>query len=213
MSDVINESRNDQESRMSEQAYNSVFEHIQGTLVPKTKLEEAQNKILHLESMLEKVTTDLEKEKSESCERKRTTEIIQAEKDSLQAEKESLQAEKESLQAEKKAIEVKFNEVSLKLKQKTDQYDSLLKSKAAMQTETKKIKEESREIGIVNVPASTSSGPNKPALRSGTRRQNATKNNSQDNTVKKKKIENSDNCSQNSKILTVRKIVFRNMSF
>ena len=206
MSDVINESRNDQESRMSEQAYNSVFEHIQGTLVPKTKLEEAQNKILHLESMLEKVTTDLEKEKSESCERKRTTEIIQAEKDSLQAEK-------ESLQAEKKAIEVKFNEVSLKLKQKTDQYDSLLKSKAAMQTETKKIKEESREIGIVNVPASTSSGPNKPALRSGTRRQNATKNNSQDNTVKKKKIENSDNCSQNSKILTVRKIVFRNMSF
>ena len=186
-------------SKMTEQTYTKVFELIQGTLVPKAQLEEANIKIKHLESMLDKA-------KSESNEQKLSMEIIQAEKDSLQAEK-------ESLQAEKKAIEVKFNEVSLKLKQKTDQYDSLLKSKAAMQTETKKIKEESREIGIVNVPASTSSGPNKPALRSGTRRQNATKNNSQDNTVKKKKIENSDNCSQNSKILTVRKIVFRNMSF
>ena len=37
-----------------------------------------------------------------------------------------IQAEKECLEAEKKTFELKFNEISLKLKLKTNQYDSLL---------------------------------------------------------------------------------------
>ena len=185
----INETRNDQESRMSEQTYNIVFEHIRGTLVPKTQLEESQNKSMHLESMLKKVTAELEKEKSESRELKQAIGNIQAEKDSLQAEK-------QSLEAEKRALEVKFNEISLKLKN----------------TGTRKIKEEPG-IGIVNVPASTSSRPQELASKFGRKRQNATKNNSQENKVKRKKIGNSDNSTQNTRKSTVRKICLCNMSF
>ena len=102
---------------MSEQTYKKVFQLIQESLVPKTQLEENQNKILHLESMLKKKNAEIEKLKSESSEQKLSLKITQA--------------EKESLQAEKKAIEVKFNEVSLKLQQKTLQYNSLLKSQGS----------------------------------------------------------------------------------
>ena len=98
------------------------------------------------------------------------------------------------MQAEKKAIEVKFNEVSLKLKQKTHQYETLLKSQDGQEqnniekslivsTGTQTIKDEPREIGIVNVPASSSSRPN--ATKTGTKRKNVTKDDSEKNKTKK----------------------------
>ena len=46
--------------------------------------------------------------------------------DVLEAEKLTLQAEKNNLEAEKKTFEVRFEEVNLKLKLKTAEYDSLL---------------------------------------------------------------------------------------
>ena len=192
---------------MSEQTYNKVFELIQGTLVPKTQLEEAQMAIENLKAMLKKTTTELEKTRSESNEQKLSMEIIQA--------------EKESLQAEKKTIEVKFNEVSLKLKQKTNQYDSLLKSQIyhalnsdknspGTSTGNKKIKEEPRGIGVVNVPASTSSRPDKPAAKTGTKRQNVSKNDSQSNSVnaKRKKTQNTKESIRKKFVLTCKECLY-----
>ena len=46
--------------------------------------------------------------------------------DILEAEKLTLQAEKNNLEAEKKTFEVRFEEINLKLKLKTAEYDSLL---------------------------------------------------------------------------------------
>ena len=74
-----------------------------------------------------------------------------------------IQAEKESLEAEKKTFELKFNEVSLKLKLKTNQYHSLLSSgktdcKSEVSTKTQTVKQEPNPIGFVNIPASFSSG-------------------------------------------------------
>ena len=90
-----------------------------------------------------------------------------------------------TLEAEKNTLEVKFDEVSLKLKLKTHEYDSLLKSKqtdcrvklvfksnetnkASIGTQT--IKEEPNEIGVVNLPASLSSQPKEPQVKSGAKR-------------------------------------------
>ena len=181
-------------SKMTEPTYTKVFELIAGTLVPKAQLEEAEIKIKHLESMLEKA-------ESESNEQKLSMEIIQAEKDSLQAEK-------ESLQVEKKVLEVKFKEVSLKLKQKTNQCDSLLKSQAdheqaeqnnIVETGTQPIKEEHGGIEIVNAPVSSSSIPNESATQkaaSGTKRKNASKDNAPKVKAKRKKVETTNTVSQ-----------------
>ena len=189
---------------MSEQTFNKVFQLIQECLVPKTQLEEYQNKILHLESMLQKANIEVEKLKSESIEQKLSLEITQA--------------EKESLQAEKKAIEVKFNEVSLKLKQKTHQYDLLLKSQTgreqtkteklpAISTGTPNVKQE--PIGIVNLPVSLpsksnaakskskpknpsselKSTPKKSEIKTGTKRQNTTADDSSKIKAKRTKAE------------------------
>ena len=84
-----------------------------------------------------------------------------------------LQAEMKALEAERKTFEVKFDAVSSKLKLKTHEYDSLLKSKTKSQDikifvtpesqvqkssiGTQTIKQEPEEIGVVNVPASLSS--------------------------------------------------------
>ena len=43
---------------MTEKTYTKVFELIQESLIPKIQLEEALNKIKHLESTLEKATTE-----------------------------------------------------------------------------------------------------------------------------------------------------------
>ena len=104
-------------TKMSEQKYNEVFEFIKSNLIPKIQFDESQNEILVLKSALDNATNDIEKLKLEFQEQTMTIDFIKA--------------ERESLIAEQKAFEVKFNEVSLKLKQKTYQYDSLLKMIAA----------------------------------------------------------------------------------
>ena len=193
---------------MSEQTYNKVFELIRGTLVPKSQLDEAQIKIKHLESMLEKA-------KSESNEQKLSMEIKQAEKDSLQAEK-------ESLQAEKKAIEVKFKEVTLKLKQKTNQIDSLLKSQAdheqnnikkstVVTSGTQTLMEEHEGVGIVSVPASLSSSSKESATQMatpGTKRRNVPKENAPKVKAKRKKAGKSNTVPRNTRQSSQSKPVF-----
>ena len=99
---------------MSEQRYTEVFEFIKSSLVPKNEVDESKNEVSVLKSALENATKDLEKLKLKNEEQKLTIDIIKA--------------ENQSLEFEKKHFEFKFNEVSLKLKQKTIQYDSLLKS-------------------------------------------------------------------------------------
>ena len=155
-----------------------------------------------LEEMLEKAMAELEKVKSEYDEQKLTIDIIKAEKETLEAEKKTIraqvdillgeresllarqkssEAERESFSAMKIVYDAKLNELSLKLKQKTHQYDSLLKSMEAdpkkiifdkASTGTQTIKYEAREIGIVNVLASTSSKENETVAKTGTKRQN-----------------------------------------
>ena len=129
------------------QKYNEVFEFIKSSLVPKCQLDESKNEIMALKTALENATNDLRKTKSEFEEQKLAIDIIQA--------------EKESLEAEKKTIQIQFNEISLKLKQKTQQYDSLLKSPktdtespVVGKSSTQIIKEEPKEIKIVNFPSS-----------------------------------------------------------
>ena len=131
---------------MIEQKYTEVFEFIKLNLVPKNQFDESQKEIFRFKSALENATEKLNEMQLECEDQKDTIDIIQAEKDSLQAEK-------ENLEATKKTFEVKFNEVSLKLKQKTKQYDFLLKSQTKNQKDAEsitadiqKIKEEPNEI-------------------------------------------------------------------
>ena len=132
---------------MSEQKYNEVFEFMRAKLIPKSQYDESQNNVLALTSSLENAKNELKKLQLKFDEQKLAIDIVHA--------------EKESLQAEKKAVEFKYNEVSLKLKQKTYQYDSLLKSgrnfennctlveKVSIGSQT--IKEEPQEIPIVKL--------------------------------------------------------------
>ena len=140
---------------MSEQKYNKVFEFIKLNLVPKPHFDELQKEVVRLKSALENASNEVGKLKLECQEQKETIEI-------LQAEKESLEAEKESLAAEKKTFEVKFNEVALKLKQKTKQYNSLKSTEKSerkncgpkdiekVSVGTQTIKEEPKDIEIEN---------------------------------------------------------------
>ena len=97
---------------MSDQKYNEVLKFIKSSLVPKNDFDESQNEILNLKMAVELANNQLNQAKLENEEHKLANNI--------------LQAEKESLEAEKITFQIKFNEVSLKLKQKTKQYDSLL---------------------------------------------------------------------------------------
>ena len=210
---------------MSNQLKNKVIELIQSGLVPKTELDDALNKIAHLESMLEKATSAHEKEKSDYEEQKLTIDIIKAEKETLQAEKETLLAKVGNLLAERKSLEARYrteretftslkkaddaklNEITLKLKQKTHQFDSLLKSKEAdakktanndceqMSIGTQTIKEEPQEIGVVNVPAS----------KAGVKRQNDCR--KARTKAKRKKVEKS-NSSKTTTNRTQREVTF-----
>ena len=136
---------------MSENQYNAVFETIKSNLVPKVELGKCILESKRLKLDLENAKEELKKIKSKYEEEKLKNDIIQA--------------EKECLEAEKKTFELKFNEISLKLKLKTNQYDSLLSSgttdckptdtdKISIGTQT--VKEEPQDIGIVNIPTSTS---------------------------------------------------------
>ena len=128
---------------MSDQKYNEVLKFIKSSLVPKNDFDESQNEILNLKMAVETANNELKQAKFENEEHKLANNI--------------LQAEKESLEAEKITFQIKFNEVSLKLKQKTKQYDSLLNSQRSVSTVPATIKQEPTEIGIVNVPSSSTS--------------------------------------------------------
>ena len=172
---------------MIEQKYTEVFEFIKSNLVPKNQFDESQKEIFRLKSALENATEKLNEMQLECEDQKDTIDIIQAEKDSLQAEK-------ENLEATKKTFEVKFNEVSLKLKQKTKQYDFLLKSQTKNQKDAEsitvdiqKIKEEPNEIRIVNVPSSTPARQNGSTTKTGTKRVHSSKDEVQRTKAKRKK--------------------------
>ena len=148
---------------MIDQKYNEVFEFIKSKLVPKNEFKESQSEILVLKSVLSNSTNDLKKMKLEFEEQKLTIDIIEA--------------EKESLEAEKRTLEVKFNEISLKLKKKTYQYDSLLmipktvpKVIEQVSSSTQTIKEEPKEIGIVNLPSSSASQKGVSIAKTGAKR-------------------------------------------
>ena len=159
---------------MSEQKYNEVFEFIKSNLVPKGEFGE----ILNLKSALEKATNDLKKVKMEFDEQKLAMDI--------------LQAEKESLEAEKKTFEVKFNEVSLKLQQKNNQYEFLKSHRNDLVS--KDIKKNSAgtqtingEMEIVNIPSAASSRQDNPATKTGVKRTNASTDDIQPTKAKRKK--------------------------
>jgi len=182
---------------MIEQKYTEVFEFIKLNLVPKNQFDESQKEIFRLKSALENATEKLNEMKLECEEQKDTIDIIQAEKDSLQAEK-------VNLEATKKTFEVKLNEVCLKLKQKTKQYDSLLKSQREQtilemtknskqkdvetnKADIQKIKEEPNEIRIVNVPSSIPACQNGSTTKTGTKRKLSSKEDVQRTKAKRKK--------------------------
>ena len=88
---------------------------------------------------------------------------------------EIIQAEKECLQSKMKTLELKSNELSLKLKLKTKQYDALVSSRKTdcksndsenISIGTQTVKEEPTEIGIVNNPCSSRSSPDIGSKRS-----------------------------------------------
>ena len=90
-------------------------------------------------------------------------------------------------------MEVKFNEVSLKLKQKTYQYDFLMKSQRTGRGDietnsacTQTVKEEPTQIGVVNVASSST------AVTTGAKRVLQSKDEVQRTTVKRKKTSKSD---------------------
>ena len=165
---------------MIDQKYNEVFEFIKSSLVPKCQLDESQIEIMVLKSALENATNDLRKTKSEFEEQKLAIDIIQA--------------EKKTLEAEKKIFQIKFNEISLKLKQKTHQYESLLKSPntdteapVIEKSSTQTIKEEPKEIKIVNVPSSSSSRQGEPVAKTGTKRTHSSNDEAQRKIAKRMK--------------------------
>ena len=187
---------------MIEQKYTEVFEFIKLNLVPKNQFDESQKEIFRLKSALDNATEKLNEMQLECEEQKDTIDIIQAEKDSLQAEK-------ENLEATKKTFEVKFNEVSLKLKQKTKQYDFLLKSQTKNQKDAEsitadiqKIKEEPNEIRIVNVPSSTPARQNGSTTKTGTKRVHPSKDEVQRTKAKRKKSMLSKEADPSSRITT-----------
>ena len=156
-----------------------------------SQYDESQKEVASLKSELESVRNEW---KSKFEEQKLAMDI--------------LQAEKESMELEKKTSESKFKEVSLKLKQKNHHYDSLLRLKGtgSKQTSTAKasastqtIKEELNQIGIVNVPTSLSSHPNRSEVKTGTKRSNSNLDNDKTRIKKRKKSLKSDNAKRTTK--------------
>ena len=195
-----------------EKVYEAMKIEIEAYLVPRKLYDESQNQLSLLKSELEIAKSDLKKLKSEHSQLTET--YNQLKDDALQLIDERkgdtlkidvLQAEMKAVEAEKKTFEVKFDAVSSKLKLKTHQYDSLLKSKPKSQDikicvtqesqktsiETQTIKQEPEEIGVVNVPASLSSQPRTPSAKTGTKR-TSRHDNRKITKAKRMKTENSD---------------------
>ena len=169
---------------MSQSCYNKIFETIKANLVPKVQLEDSQNEIQTLWSMVEALQSDV----------KTAEEDVKRMKSKYEDEKlkiEIIQAEKECLQSKMKTLELKSNELSLKLKLKTKQYDALVSSRKTdcksndtekISTGSQTVKEEPTEIGIVNVPASSRSSSG-----FGSKRPNSISNDEKRKVAKRKK--------------------------
>ena len=182
------------------------------------QLDQSRNEIKHLMSLLENATSELVKVKNECEEHRLAIDIIQAEKETLEAEKETLRVANESLLAErksrkarhravsetfaalKKADDAKLNEISLKLKQKTHQFDSLLESTNAKKVNvailsigTQTIKDELREKEMLIVSSPEAAKHSQMAAKAGTKRQNASTD------AKRKKVGKSDSCSRKTR--------------
>ena len=173
-------------NQMSENQYNAVIEAIKSNLVPKVELGRSKLESKGLKKELEKAKEELKKMNSKYEEEKLKNDIIQA--------------EKECLEAEKKTFELKFNEISLKLKLKTNQYDSLLSAgktdcKPTESAENHTMKAEPNEIGIVNVPDSSSSSI-------GTKRTSSVPADDQTKKAKRKKTTRSDSNTRNNRMST-----------
>ena len=170
----------------------------------RTENEKLQDFQLHVFQ----VENELKKWKSEHSQLTETNNQLKDERlgDALKID--VLQAGMKTLEAEKKTFEVKFDEVSSKLKLKTHEYDSLLKSKSKSQDikvfvrqesqnvekssiGTQAIKQEPEEIGVVNVPASLSSQPKTSPAKNGTKR-TSHDDNRKVTKAKRKKTDNSD---------------------
>ena len=136
---------------MSEPTYEKGFQAIRSNLVPKSQFEEAQKEISILKLQLE--TAKKSAKKPEYDDQKLKIDIVRA--------------EKETLEYERKTLKKQFKEVSLKLKQKTQEYDSLLKT---TQTDCSRSNKESQAIGIVNVPAPSSSRSDEPGMQPRSKR-------------------------------------------
>ena len=164
---------------MSESCYNEIFETIKSNLVPKKQYEECQLEKNHLNSELENAKEELKNMKLKYEEEKLKNDIIQAEKECLESEKKTL---------------------DLKLKLKTNQYNSLLLSGktdcipavSALIPTVPALKEEPSEIGTVNVPASSSSSI-------GTKRTSSFSANDQRQKAKRKKTTRSDSTTRNTR--------------
>ena len=203
-----------QEYKNVSDAFNALQKSVYANMVPKSiydyTINEHKKQNSTLKSQLQNAKNDLEKLQSEYGNRKLSDTLkidsLEAKIKNLQDENSELlnvknelkklqseialkidvfEAGMKTLEAEKNTFEVKFDEVSLKLKLKTHEYDSLLKSKqtdcrvklvfksneiekASIGTQT--IKEEPKEIGVVNLPSSLSSQPKDPPVKSGTKR-------------------------------------------
>ena len=200
----------------------------------------------NLKTRLQNAKNDLEKLQSEYGNRKLSDTLkinnLEAEIKTLRAENSELQnvedelkklkseidlkidvfeAGMKTLEAEKRTAEVKFDEVSLKLKLKTHEYDNqqsriskMLKSKQtdcqvklvfkSNETEkasigTQTIKEEPKEIGVVNVPASISSQPKHQPVKTGTKRTSRIEDNRKIAKAKRMKTEKSNSISRATK--------------
>ena len=114
---------------MSELNFEKVFKElkiIEANSVSREKYNQLKNEVEKLESMLTEANNRFQQEAQELRKLKITNELQTMEIDVMRAEK-------QSFEAEKKTLEVRFEEVNLKLKLKTHQYDMLAGQKSNVQ--------------------------------------------------------------------------------
>ena len=166
---------------MSEPTYEKVFDSIRSSLVPKSQLIESQKEISILKSQLRTTKKHAKKLKSEYDSQKLTIEI--------------LRAGTQTLENEKKTFESKFKEVSLKLKQKTHEYDSLLQMTRTGRdsiiveettAQCQKNQEEPQAIGIVSIPAPSTSPSDEPGVKTRGERGITARDNGKRNSTKRR---------------------------
>ena len=213
---------------------NTKNEYKKQNSILKTQLQNAKNDLEKLQSeygnrklsdtlKIDRLEVELKTLQAENSELRNVKNELTKLKSEIALKIDVLEAGMKTLEAEKRRFELKFDEVSLKLKLKTHEYDSLLNSKqdhrqvklVFKSNETERasigiqtIKEEPKEIGIVNVPASLSSQPKDPPSKSGTKR---TASNVGDRTIiktKRMKTEIFNSTSRMTRQLTAKKKKF-----